>query len=299
MMSQFKGLLASRNRISTQLYLAFGGAVLLTLSASLVGWFSFNRVGDVQSNVNEGSVPEMAAAFGVARNSGVLVSAAPNLTVAATPDEFAQIGAEIDSAYAAFEEQVRELELTDSDAARVARIGAHADTLITNIETLENETADVFALRAQLELLEDELAAVRFDLNTALAPALDNQLFFLLTGYRNLAEPQAGRDEYFSEEELVHYRRLSELLGDVNIATELLANAFTLSEPSLIEPLRERFEAATSRISRNIAPLDRTAFYYDYSAAIAIIAAARASMASGGSVSVGSIISASSTMSGK
>ncbi|MCY3657224.1 MAG: HAMP domain-containing protein [Chloroflexi bacterium] len=266
-MTYLRRLLASRRRISTQLYLAFAGAVLLTLAATLVGWFSFNRVGEVQDNVNEGSVPEMAAAFGAARHSGVLVAAAPNLTVAATPEEFAQVSRDIDIAYAAFAEQVEALEGTDSDPARVASIGAHADTLIANIEQLENETAGVFALRSKRELLEAELANVRSELGIALAPAIDNQLFFILTGYSVIAEDPAEREEHFSEAQLVQYRRLSELHGDVNIATELLANAFTLSDPSLIEPLRERFEATITRIERNLPPLEGTAFHYESAAA--------------------------------
>ena len=85
MIDRLKKLLASRFRISTQLYLAVGAAVMLTLAASLVGWFSFDRVGTAQGRVNEASVPELVAAFGVARYSGVLVAAAPNLTAAATP----------------------------------------------------------------------------------------------------------------------------------------------------------------------------------------------------------------------
>ena len=65
-----KRLLEGRFRISSQLYLGIGSsAVMLTMVASLVGWFSFNRVGDAQSRVNEGSVPGMAAAFGVAQQS--------------------------------------------------------------------------------------------------------------------------------------------------------------------------------------------------------------------------------------
>ena len=262
-MSHLRRLLASRSRISTQLYLAFGGAVLLTLAASMVGWFSFNRVGEVQSNVNEGSVPEMASAFGVARYSGVLVAAAPNLTVAATPEEFSQISLDIDAAYAAFEEQLGILEQTDSNPARVARIRDHADTLIANIHSLESETAGVFALIALRESLQVELTDIRSRLGTALAPALDNQLFYVLTGYGNIADPPADRVEHFSEAEFIHYRRLSELQGDVNIATELLANAFTLSDPSLIEPLRERFEATINRINRNLPPLEGTAFHYE------------------------------------
>ena len=47
MRDRIKRLLESRFRISMQLYLGIGGAVVLTVAASLVGWFSFNRVGEV------------------------------------------------------------------------------------------------------------------------------------------------------------------------------------------------------------------------------------------------------------
>ena len=262
-MEYLKRLIASRNRISTQLYLAFGGAVMLTLAASLVGWFSFNHLGDVQSRVNEGSVPEMAAASAVARHAGVLVAAAPNVAVATTTEEFTHTSLEIVHAHEDFEEQVAGLEQTDSDPVVVGRIRGHADALIANIEALENETAGVFSLIAQRDVAQTELTEIRIDIGTALAPALDNQLFYTLTGYRSLLDEPAGRTEYFSEDEIIHYRRLSELQGDVNIATELLANTFTLSDPSLIEPLRERFEAALARIERNLAPLEGTAFHIE------------------------------------
>ena len=72
-----KRLLRSCFRISTQLNLGIGAAVAFTIVASLVGWISFERVGDIQRRVNEGSVPEIVAAFTVARQSGALVAAAP------------------------------------------------------------------------------------------------------------------------------------------------------------------------------------------------------------------------------
>ena len=70
MIRTLKHLFEGRFRIATQLYLGIGGAVAITMVASMVGWFSFDLVGDIQNRVNEGSVPEMAAAFGVARQSG-------------------------------------------------------------------------------------------------------------------------------------------------------------------------------------------------------------------------------------
>ena len=39
MVELIKRILARRSRISTQLYLAIGGAVAMTIAASLVGWF--------------------------------------------------------------------------------------------------------------------------------------------------------------------------------------------------------------------------------------------------------------------
>ena len=91
-------LLRIRHRISAQLYAGLGGAVLLTVAASLVGLFFFARVGEFQSRVNEGSVPELAAAFGVARYSGTLVEAGPRLTAAATPGEVARVTSGIEQA---------------------------------------------------------------------------------------------------------------------------------------------------------------------------------------------------------
>ena len=262
MAGRLRQLLDSRFRISTQLYGAVGGAVVLTLAASLVGWFSFDRVGTAQSRVNDGSVPELAAAFGVAQYSGVLVAAAPNLTAATTPEEFDQVVQSIDAAYASFEEELATLEARqDTDQERVGRIRGYSDTLISNIQELRSETSGVFELRDRLEGLQEELTQVRFELDDLLAPAIDDQLFYTLTGFRDLDESAAPRSQHFAEREIVRYRRLSELQGDVNIATELLANAFTLSDASLIEPLRERFEAARNRIERNLGTLAGSDFH--------------------------------------
>ena len=111
----------------------------------------------------------------------------------------------------------------------------------------------MFELIVRREALQLELTEVRAQLDDALAPAIDDQLFFTLTGYRDLSAPPAPRSEHLSEDQFVRYRRLAELQADVNIATELLANAFTLSGRILIEPLRERFESTVSRIDRNLA----------------------------------------------
>ena len=251
------------SRISTKLYMGIGGAVAMTLAASLVGWFSFNRVGEVQSRVNEGSVPELAAAFGVAQYGGILANAAPSLAAASTSLELFQEGERVDQTVLTFEEQMAVLEQSDSDDASVEQIRQSADMLTSNIEEIRSEVSARLQITDQRTAQQGELVGLRNQVSSVLIPAIDDQLFYTLTGYSDLDAPPVPRSEHFSEGEVFRYRRLAELEADANIASDLLATAFTLSDKTLLEPLRERFEAAASRIDRNLAALAGTQFHTD------------------------------------
>ena len=258
MKARFRSLLERRFLISTQLYVGMGGAVLLTIAACLVGWFSFNSVGEAQSRVNEGSVPELAAAFGVAQYSGILVAAAPRLTSATTAEEFERVAVSIDVARAAFEEQLAILERGATGIARFERIRTQAESLFFNIEAVKGDRAELFALAQDRQDLESELAELRSRLDNIIVPAIDDQLFYTMTGYRSLEELPEERSRHFSEEEFARYRYLAELQSDANTALDLLETASTLSEASLVETLRERFESAESRIQRDLTALQES-----------------------------------------
>ena len=226
MNERLKRLLEVRHRISTQLYLGIGGAVILTIAASLVGLFSFNSVGEAQSRVNEGSVPEMAAAFGVARLGGILVAAGPSLTAAETIEEFTDVSAGIADTHTDFEKQLAVLE-KDGQDKRFEGIRADAGTLIHNLESIEEGMLERFELADRADALRLELVTIRADLDAILVPALDDQFFYTMTGYRELGAPPESRDVHFSETQLIRFRYMSELQAQANIATQLLASAST------------------------------------------------------------------------
>ena len=268
MKERLKRLLELRYRISIQLYLALGGAVLVTFAASLVGWFSFNQVGDAQTRVNEGSVPELAAAFGVAQSSGALVAAADSLTSANTADEVTLVGDRIAAAHTSFREQLAILQAQGGDEARFERIGAHSVTLIDNIAGVNSGVWHSFTLAGQSRDLRAELDALQFRLDGIMVREMDDQLFYAMTGYRELGEPAAAMSAHLSESELARYRYLTELEANANVATQLLATAFTVPEASLIEPLRERFESSAGHIGRNLSHLEGTAVHAELSLAL-------------------------------
>ena len=255
MTALLKRMLASRRRISTQLYLGVGSAVVLTITASLVGWFSFNRVGSSQRQLNEESVPGMAAAFEIAQQSGALVAAAPLLVAATTLEEFDRIAASVDQASDAFEVQLEVLEQQGDDEERFNRIHAQGRVLIANIKTIEDLVEERFTLHDRLEVLRAELEALQSRLIVNLAPAIDDQLFYLVTGYRNLGEAPAPLEQHLSEAEVNRYRYLIDLQADASTAIQLLSSSFVLSDTHLLEPLRERFEATVSGIKEGLSTL--------------------------------------------
>ncbi len=248
-------LLKSRFRISTQLYVTIGGAVALTISASLVGWFSFDRVGELQRRVNELRFPELEAAFGVAQYSAALVAAAPRLTTAETTEDFSEVTASIAEANTALEGQLAVLERQDSADERFRRIRARADTLRSNIDAIKSDMSAIYELTGRSSDLRTELGELQGRLQRVIFPAVDDQFFYTITGHRTLGEPPAPRWKHFSEDQFDRFRHLTDLLADANTATELLESAFTVSDAFLIEPLRDKFEASRNRIERSLSAL--------------------------------------------
>ncbi len=256
MKERLKQIWDSHTRISTQLYIAIWGAIALTICASIIAWLSFNRMDDAQSQVNEGSIPEMAASFGVAQYSSELVNAAPRLTASATLKEFNDVVVSVQESQQAFEEQLTLLEQAGAEEENFGKIRSHADELESNIEAIKLATSNSFKLDSQADHFGRELANLRTNLDAVLLKAVDDQFFYLLEGYRSLEGSPVVRSDHLSENEVGYYRNLAQLQVDANIALELLANAFAISEVSLIEPLRERFEAAKGRMDRNLAALE-------------------------------------------
>ena len=252
-------LLDSRYRLSTQLYLGIGGAVALTVIASVVGLVSFDQVGEVQSRVNEGSVPEMVTAFGVAQQSSALVAAGPRLIAAATPKELARTVADISHDRQAFEARVAALPDQGAEVARFERIRAQGIALLANVRAIEQSVSEGFLLAERSTRLRAEIETLQRALSDSLIPAIDDQLFYAMTGYRELGEAPAPRAEHLSEEEFTLYRHMSGLQANATIAIQLLASAFDLSDIALLEPLRERFESCAGKIERGLSALGPSA----------------------------------------
>ena len=237
------------------MYMGISAALLLFVLASVNSWFAFNTVADAQRRVVDRSLPQITGAFAVAEQSGTLVAAAPRLAAAGTLAELEEVRESIAGNRRIFESRIDALEAQASGDPVIQRMRDSAAALLANIEQLDRSVEKRFLIVERADELQQEVPILHERLQRILGPAIDDQYFFTITGYRDLDSQPAPREQHISEEELARYRRLSDLKVNVDNAVQLLDRAFNVADPQLLEPLLESFESALEAISRNLAVL--------------------------------------------
>ncbi|MYB08886.1 MAG: HAMP domain-containing protein [Acidimicrobiia bacterium] len=245
---------AIHRRISTQLYAGIFGAVVLTIVASVVSWISFNNVNSSQKRVSEESVPELAGAFTLAEFSNALVAAAPRLTTA-PPTQFSEISAEVTVAQQEFQERFESLLQENPDDVHVQGIAEAADALERNITTITADMPHFYSLSRRIEVLQVQIPSLHDQVEGIIIPAIDDQLFFQVTGYRDFDTEPTDAMSRTSGDELLLYRHLNALQADMAQVTELMGSALIASEADFVEPLIESFESTTDRIQISLSAI--------------------------------------------
>ena len=253
LIDRLKRLYEKRSFISTQIYLAFGAAVALTAAASLVGWISFDQVGLSQSRVNEGSVPEMSASFGIAQHANTLVSAGPRLAATTNPDEYNVASDDIAVANVAIVADLAKMQGKHRDDERFQQMRIYVDSLTTNIHTIQTGMAESFPRTTRLKTLQEQIAERSQQLQNILVPAEETLLTRAMT---SLNEQQPSTGQPLSENEFTQYLLLSKLRSDIDEAGRILTTALSFSDSDAIGPLRESLVPVEDRIYSNLDALE-------------------------------------------
>ena len=253
--SRLQRILDMRHKISARMYLGISAALLLFLLASINSWFAFNTVAEAQRGVIDRSLPQITGAFAVAEQSRTLVAAAPSLAAAGTLGELEEVRKSVAANRAVFQSRVDALEAQASDDPVIQRLRERAAALVANIQQLDRSVEQRFLIAAEADRLQKEVTALHEQLQRLLGPAIDDQYFFTITGYRDLESRPAPREQHISEDELARYRRLADLKVNIDNAVQLLDRAFVVADPQLLEPLVENFESVSEATARNLAAL--------------------------------------------
>lgn len=244
----------ARLGLSTKLYLAIGGAVALTLAASVVAWISFVELGQVQRRITDEHIPSIADSLRLARETALVVATTPALAAASDEEQQRRIMTALRAQHEVITRLIDSLEREVSLASdpdipqRIADIRDASRQLAAVLERLDKSVARQVALGAELAKRRVLAVELHRRLTDKLVPLLDDATMFLVTGYRTLDEiapvPQELR---LSSNALLDYAAIMQLGVEGNLIGGLLAEAANIPDASLLPPMRERFEAAADR----------------------------------------------------
>ena len=265
-----------RLKIGHQFFLCLLVSVLLTLSASLVAYYSFHEILQYGSRLAESGIPNLSSAVGVTRQSGIVVNGALHLIAASSLEEHQAVSDALaeersllgDLIYEledrAYELETRELESrsilgsqTRMDRAHRADIGLHLADIEGQLADIDLYLGEIQESAAQrlviadtLERLKEELAETNRLIEHHLVVATDDQGFYLVEGLRNLEDQPSPIAERASEVELAYYRDLVTVNHQANLAALLLGDALFLSDRSHLPILQSRFRSAVQNFQR-------------------------------------------------
>ena len=275
-------------RIGQQFFLCLLVSVLLTLSASLVAYYSFHEILQHGSRLAESGIPNLSSAVGVTRQSGIVVNGALHLIAAASLEEHQAVTEELaeersllgDLIYElesrAYELESREFESRSisgsisilggqtrmDDSVHLADIGLHLAYIegqLADIDLylgeIQESAAQRLAIASTLERLKEELAETNRLIERHLVVATDDQGFYLVEGLRRLEDQPSPIEERASEAELAYYQDLVTVNHQANLAALLLGDALFLSDRSHLPILQGRFRSAVQNFQRAYARL--------------------------------------------
>lgn len=237
--------------IGTQIVVGLGGGVLLTLGAIVMALGLMRVISARQSEVTEQHMPALVGAFDVAQQSAELMRATPRLVAATDLIALDSVMLDVrrtENALRAAAALLMGAETTDETQGGAGESVVTLDALIEIVELIHESVQRRMAYQARLQELDVELADVNLALQQQVEQELDDQQFFMYTGYRELAGGAAPPSQRRTDLELRHYGGLLNFKAYQNETTALIAQAIAEIDLEVLRATDERVETALSDV---------------------------------------------------
>jgi methyl-accepting chemotaxis protein len=230
--------------IRARLYLAFGFSAAMTVVGSLVALYEFTNMGDTMTQIVAVSMPTTIESLRLSEETIGLVASAPQLMAAEDESRRSVVADEIAGQARNLElqiERVRRLDATGSGEINDAQ-----KALIARLHALDLVVTDRLAKAAKRRTVALSILKAHEDFLKALAPAIDDANFDLMTKNK-------GAGGGAAESELIEaLRGLLELRAEANLLAGLLTESSLVSEIARLVPLRDLVDAARHKIEVNL-----------------------------------------------
>ena len=247
--------------IGVQLYLAIGIFVLIIFFSGLIGWNSIEEMNNIQKTITQERIPELSLAIKIGQESVALTNSAPKLLTAKSEKQVEKFKTNNKQNADRLSKILTQLKETHPDKTVFAKYESYYRELISNLDLLEKSVGLTLQLNSQLQSTLTKSLDTAYNINRTLISEVDKQTFFLHTGWKSLGQknpfPLSRRA---NQKFLDYYRSLLTLKAQTQLASGLLNQAVQLSNPDLIQPLRERFRAALGNCKQSLQLMQNNQF---------------------------------------
>ncbi len=245
--------------IKAKLILAFCAMAGLTMLAAGTAWYGFIVVARSVAGITSESIPTMTVSFRLAERSEEIAATAPALMTSKTQAERILEQTELEGRAQELVELTEALKAMGIPHAMAAALEETRDHITAELRKLNAAVEERLHLSAQRETKSAEMSATHASFVEALEPLVDDAVFNLIISGEDLTGQSAEAITRLVEGGVNTINLLLTINSEANLAAGLIAQATSVSDPVLIQPIRERFEAASSAVEQSLRQVPDTA----------------------------------------
>src|SRR4029453_5140150 len=245
----------ARYGIKAKLFLAFCSLAGLTAVASAVAWYVFGEIDHAVTRVTVESVPGTITALSLAEKSAEIAATAPALMASDSQEERVLQQAKLEQRAHALVALIDDLKASNVAPERTIALSNIEQEITAKLEELSVAVEKRLRLEAQRQAAVAELSRAHASFVKALEPFVDDSVFDLVMRGEDVTAKSGSAITGLVEGGVSKLDQLLTVNAAANLAAGLLAETSHVGDPVLIEPIRERFVAATATIDRNLRQL--------------------------------------------
>jgi class 3 adenylate cyclase/phosphoglycerate-specific signal transduction histidine kinase len=245
----------ARYGIKAKLFLAFCSLAGLTAIASAVAWYVFGEIDHAVTRVTVESVPGTIAALSLAEKSAEIAATAPALMASDSQEERVLQQEKLEERARALVALINDLKASNLTPERTIAVSNIEHEIAAKLKELNVAVEKRLKLEAQRQSAVGELSRAHASFVNAIEPFVDNSVFDLIMRGEHVTAKSGSAITGLVEGGVTKLDQLLTINAAANLAAGLLAEAAHIGDPVLIEPIRERFAAATATIDRNLRQL--------------------------------------------
>ena len=242
----------SKFGIKAKLFLAFFSLAALTALASAVAWYVFRDIDRAVTRVTVESVPGIVIALSSAEKSAEIAAAAPALMTVGSQEERILEEAKLEERARALVALIKDLISSNVPPEKTLALSKIERETTTKIKELNSAVEKRLRLETGRQATIRGLSVAHANFLIAIEPLIDDSVFNLVTRGEDVTAKSIKATTNLVEGDVSKIDKLFTINAEGNLAAGLLAEAAHVSDPALIQPIRERFLAAAATINRGL-----------------------------------------------